>query len=252
MNMSFRVEMDRPIIRGTHYISPGGYCLSFWLNGGVRKDVEFDFTESSGNIIGGKFVDFCVSGLDTEAFPESSRLTGYLRNYSNDWIDFFIYTGERSDAEINPVKVTNIVISDGSKDYHMKDFVFVDRGEHILSDKQFNIISNIMERPLKFCASHPLISKGGDIRFYESNGKIYLCSLTGVGYCYNTRSGNVGSIRCSGGVEAAKGLIMDVVSKLIRQIPFPVKSISMPCKQFTGGYYRKSTEEEDAYDIILK
>ena len=251
--MSFRLEMDRPIIRGTHYISPGGYRLRFWFGNGNSREIEFDFENFSGNIVDGKYLDCTVSSLDTYAFEESASLLHYLKNCNYDWLEFFVYTGENDEAEINPVKAFNIVIGDGSLVFSMKDYVFVDDMKHKLSDQQFDIIMNIMERPLKFCKSNQILSKGGEIRFYEQNGKIFLCSAAGYGYYYNVSRGNAGCIRCNGSVDAAKGLMMDVVSKLTRLIPFPVKSISMPCNTvIKSGYYVESTEEQGSYDIVLE
>lgn len=252
MRMSFKIEMDRPIIKGTHYISPGGYCLRFWLGNGKCKDIDFDFMDYEGTIVDGNFLECSVEVLDTESFSESSYLVNYLKNYAHDWVEFFVYTGEHDESVINPVKVSNIVFNTGSESYKLKDYVFTDNVEIVLSDYQFNALSSIMDRPLKFCKNHPLMSKDSYIKFYERNARIYLCTASGVGYYYDTRTGVTGSIHCSGGVEAAKGVILDILQRLNRLINFPVKSISVTNGAFSHAYCSKSTEEEGTYDITLK
>lgn len=252
MRMTFKIEMDRPIIRGTHYISPGGYCLRFWMGKGKCKDIDFDFMDYTGTIVDEKYLECCVDTLDTESFVDSAHLLQFLKNRPHDWVEFFVYTGESDEAEIKPVKVTNIVIQTSNERFKLKDYVFTESEEIALPSNQFSIVSSIMERPIKFCKSNSAMAKECHFKFYERNGRIYLCSGEGVGYYYDIRTGVTGSIYCSGGVEAAKGIIMDTLNKLSRSINFSVKSISVLCENPTGCFYSKSTEEEGTYDIVLR
>lgn len=111
VGMCFDVQFDRPIIADKHYISPGGYAIK--KNG---KIINFDFTEYAGNIsTKDPTILHCeVNDLDKESFPEAEKLT--VKDFLlNPWNEFFIYTGEDEEPEINPVKIKGLtlIFSDG-------------------------------------------------------------------------------------------------------------------------------------------
>ena len=99
------IRFDRPIEKGKHYISPGGYEMVF--NG---KTIEFDFVEYYGTIDEKDPTLFHILQRypDYDAFPDINKLTkedlGLLENIK----EFFVYTGEYDDSEINPVKIEDL------------------------------------------------------------------------------------------------------------------------------------------------
>ena len=254
VSMSFRLEMDRPIIRGSHYISPGGYAIRFYGKGNTPRDVEFDFLDYEGTIINDRYLDCVVSGLDIYTFPNSKELINLLGAGKYEWTEFFVYTGEDSQPDINPVRVMNIRLYDGTREYALKDYVF----PNVMVDLtvgQFNAVMNIMNKAVRFCTCRQMLVKGGGIRFYESDGKIYLCTKIGNGYCYDVDSDRVSTTGFYGSpssMESVRKIMIDVVESLTSQIPFPVKSISIPFGQIKSGYCRQSVEEVGSYDIVLK
>lgn len=103
--MSFTLKMDRPIKREQHYISPGGYIL----NG-----KEFDFCRSQGCIDDRdkSKVHFYVDDID-ESYSEDIT----PEDVSGEFSEFFVYTGEYDEPEINAVRV------EGLKFYFGNDLV---------------------------------------------------------------------------------------------------------------------------------
>ena len=104
--MNYTLEMDRPVDFEKHYISPGGYELE--KDGRVCR---IDFCESLIN--GGK-----NNTLDIEAtdFDEEYARDNDFKNEFDDYKDifnfhyteFFIFTGEYDDEEINVSKLINL------------------------------------------------------------------------------------------------------------------------------------------------
>lgn len=251
--MSFKLEMDRPIIEGTHYISPGGYCLRFSTLNGV-KEVQFDFLNSEYSIVDERYLDYTVYGLDTGSFKDSINLVSLLRNRNYEWGEFFVYTGEYDDAEINPVRAFDIVIEKGSSSYKMKDYVFSE-AKNYFSPELFGVMKSIMVRAVKFCTSRQMLVKGGGLRFFENDGNVFLCTKMGNGYCYNPSDGSVtttGFFGSKDSLMSVKGIIEAVLNDLTEKISFSVKSIVIPYGSVKGCYYKESTSEPGSYDIIFE
>ena len=106
--MVMQVEFDRPYKNTEHYISPGGYEL----NG-----KQFDFTTTYGYVAEGNVVKMEVTDPDLDSFPDPiSKEDVTVANINGKFDEFFIYTGEYNDPEINPVCVKNLtfLFSDGA------------------------------------------------------------------------------------------------------------------------------------------
>lgn len=102
--LNFRVKFDRPITV-KHYISPGGYEIKT-ADGEIYN---FDFFSYAGMIEDkdNSILNVTVSQLDKASFPEAVNITPYImRNCI--FTDFFIYTGEDDEPEINPVKLLSM------------------------------------------------------------------------------------------------------------------------------------------------
>ena len=254
MIMTFTLVMDRPIVRGTHYISPGGYCLRFYGKDGSTKDLEFDFYHYEGNIENGNCLNCSVRGLDTSSFPESMSLISMLPSYKCTWVDFYVYTGESTEAVINPVKAINVCISDGSTQFKLPDYFFP--GAKIdLTNRQLEIILQIMNKPIRFCLCRQMLVKGGGICFYENTGSVYLCTLKGNGYCYNMLYGAMSSIGFYGSQDSmnyVKNIIIEVLENLTERFPIPIKRIFVPYGKVSSGYLTANETELGTYDIVLK
>lgn len=107
-NMLFQLKMDRKINPDIHYLSPGGYEIE---KDGVTY--KFDFCQSSGNVDSDDdtVIVFEVSDFDEEyaketnfsgEFEDPKELLGYY------FKDFFVFTGEYNDAEINVVELLDL------------------------------------------------------------------------------------------------------------------------------------------------
>ena len=94
--MSFDLIMDRDIDKDKYYISPGGYTL----NG---KD--FDFFTFEGNIDDD---DRNMLHVDVYYFDDGEFEPIVKPDISGEFQEFFVYTGEYNDPEINPVKIENL------------------------------------------------------------------------------------------------------------------------------------------------
>lgn len=108
------ILFDREIDQGKHYISPGGYEIMN-ANGDT---LQFDFEVFAGNIdpINKRILHVEQKHLDMAAFPDAKLLDQFLADFKG-FTDFFVYTGEYDESEINPVKAYNIVFEnqDGDK-----------------------------------------------------------------------------------------------------------------------------------------
>ena len=96
------IRFDREIDAEKHYIIPGGYEMTF-----AGKAVQFDFEDYSGTI---DKVDKTVlhteqENLDISAFPEAASITPEDIKNLEKINEFFVYTGEDGDPEINPVEL---------------------------------------------------------------------------------------------------------------------------------------------------
>lgn len=104
IGMKFTVIFDREVKKDFHYISP-------WQYGILCHDDEitFDFNEFIADInkIEPTKVEFEVRSLDTKSFEDASSINPTVMRNS-DWKEFYIYTGEKTDPELHPLKATNI------------------------------------------------------------------------------------------------------------------------------------------------
>lgn len=105
MEMYCILEMDRPIKDG-HYIVPGSFTFVF-----NNQCVEFDFSESSrhDDVVNQDQVSFLLKDLDITAFPKSKAMlsTDFLKSINN-IEEFFVYTGEKDELEINLNRILDI------------------------------------------------------------------------------------------------------------------------------------------------
>lgn len=102
MEMYALIKFDRPIDKDRHVISPGGYEMTF-SNG---ETVRFDFMNFEGSVThDDETVLNChMKILDIDSFPESEFLKTFTGSVTA-IKEFFVYTGELNDPEINPVKL---------------------------------------------------------------------------------------------------------------------------------------------------
>lgn len=107
--MIFIVEMDREVDHKTHYISPGGYEITIGDSDVKRK---FDFMTTYGTIMEDKkSILFELREFDYEF---SDSIDKFNLKELKDWkfTEFFIFTGEYDDPEINPVKISRLTFID--------------------------------------------------------------------------------------------------------------------------------------------
>lgn len=106
--MSFVLVMDREI--KDHYISPGGYELA---NG-----KRFDFLMSVGNVLAQDRhkIKFDVSVFDTDYAEENGVLNITEDDLKQNFTEFFVYTGEYDDPEIEVTGIEDLVFYLGSGD----------------------------------------------------------------------------------------------------------------------------------------
>ena len=109
MRMIFTAEFDRDVTNG-YYLSPGGYKVELK----DHEPMEFDFMDSIGTINkeNPRLVDFEVKNLDY-GYMMGEENVDYLRNHIRDitgFTEFFVFTGEDEDPEINFVGIKNLVI----------------------------------------------------------------------------------------------------------------------------------------------
>lgn len=104
--MHFTVIFDREVKKDSHYISPGQYGILCH-----DDEITFDFNEFIADInkIEPTKVEFEVRSLDTKNFEDASSINPTVMRNS-DWKEFYIYTGEKTDPELHPLKATDIVV----------------------------------------------------------------------------------------------------------------------------------------------
>lgn len=102
MRVYFKIKMDRSCDPNKHYISPGGYEVRL----GNGTCYQFDFNESFGGRSeeDDSILEFELRDEDIASFPNISELKEHLSEIVA-MTEFFIYTGEHNDSEINPVKL---------------------------------------------------------------------------------------------------------------------------------------------------
>ena len=106
MTMYATLQMDREIDPNRHYIGIGGF--EFLFRNGVN--IRFDFNSSIANVQRDPTViKFECDDLDCDSFPEAALLEMLLSDSEVDRIEeFYVYTGEREEPEINPEKIISL------------------------------------------------------------------------------------------------------------------------------------------------
>lgn len=100
-SMKYTLHMDRTFLPEEHYVVPGRFVLE-----ASDEEIFFDFCETSKNCDGNNVTYKHVS-LEINEFPEASKLTVEIMENCK-FKEFFIYTGDSNDAEINILKVSNL------------------------------------------------------------------------------------------------------------------------------------------------
>ena len=106
MTMYATLQMDREIDPNRHYIGIGGF--EFLFRNGVN--IRFDFNSSIANVQRDPTViKFECDDLDCDSFPEAALLGMLLSDSEVERIEeFYVYTGEREEPEINPEKIISL------------------------------------------------------------------------------------------------------------------------------------------------
>ena len=106
MTMYATLQMDREIDPNRHYIGIGGF--EFCFRNGVN--IGFDFNSSIANVQKNPTtIKFECDDLDCDSFPEAALLGMLLSDSEVDRIEeFYVYTGEREEPEINPEKILSL------------------------------------------------------------------------------------------------------------------------------------------------
>lgn len=115
--MEMHIEFDRPYNNEEHYISPGGYELN-----GKQFDffTTYGYTAEAGNI-----VEIEVEDPDLDAFPVPVTKQDVIEANKNGKFDeFFIYTGESDEPEINPVSIKQLT-------FHFSDGIALNASESL-------------------------------------------------------------------------------------------------------------------------
>ena len=116
--MYAKIKFDREIDKDKHYISLGGYEMTFVNNlGGNPTTVSFDFFSYIGNVdMNDPTILHCeMEELDSDTFPESLFIEHFLGTIS-EIKDFYVYdyTSEDDEPEINPVELLELELSNGN------------------------------------------------------------------------------------------------------------------------------------------
>ena len=106
MTMYATLQMDREIDPNRHYIGIGGF--EFCFRNGVN--IGFDFNSSIANVQKNPTtIKFECDDLDCDSFPEAALLGMLLSDSEVERIEeFYVYTGEREEPEINPEKIISL------------------------------------------------------------------------------------------------------------------------------------------------
>ena len=106
MTMYATLQMDREIDPNRHYIGIGGFefCFRNCVN------IGFDFNSSIANVQKNPTtIKFECDDLDCDSFPEAALLGMMLSDSEVKRIEeFYVYTGEREEPEINPEKILSL------------------------------------------------------------------------------------------------------------------------------------------------
>lgn len=103
------VEFDREVDPNKHYISPGGYEARF----DDGRSLCFDFEDYEAGIQkeNCKVLKWIQKNPDTSSFEEIENFTykDFAKHFES-FEEFFIYTGEAGEPEINPVKALDVTL----------------------------------------------------------------------------------------------------------------------------------------------
>lgn len=115
--MIFVLQMDREIDKDKHYVSPGGYEFK---SSKSEEPLQFDFFDYAGYIDSNDKTKilFETEVLDEQPFPGIiDKLNKSFCEDINEITEFYIYTGEDEDPELNLSKIIDIslLFTDGTK-----------------------------------------------------------------------------------------------------------------------------------------
>ena len=99
------VEFDRPIEGDKHYISLGGFEMTM-----KGKSVQFDFEEYRGSINkeNPRILETEHKNPDYSCFKDLDIITSDMLHNVEKIEEFFVYTGENDEPEINPVRIKEL------------------------------------------------------------------------------------------------------------------------------------------------
>lgn len=253
ISMRFKVKTDIPVAPGAT-IFGGGYCLRFRREDGSTTGVKFRFQNYKCTIEGGYFINCEAYGLHISGHVSSDDFLKLLQDCDAVWTYFdALHNLQEGDFGVM-LEVSNIVIFSEEKAFRLPNFVFP--GVIVeMEQNQITALTRAMGEVLGFCASHKFLYAYGKVCMYESNGKIYLCNIKGVGYCYDINSEDIvslGFIEIESSLVLVKQLVTKAVKNIAEHISIPVKSLSMPLGDITSGYFSPSEKELGSYNIVLK
>lgn len=261
VSMSFRLRFLNPIT-SVEPIFPNSFALRFTKNvGGVTKSkvIEFDFKSYSFYNMNDRAVDCYAKDLECETFP-SAALIPMLKEARNggnslEWVFADAYLGNDPETGVccELLGITDVVIEGGGDRFQLPDYHVVAAKSVALSQAQIQLINKIMWDATGFCTAHLWNEEANVVKLFESNGLVYLRTLSGDGYFFNIESGYVSAFGANvraDQVDRAREVFENVIDKL-GSIPFPVNCIEIPYSGGNVGYYVPSKRENGAYDIIL-
>jgi len=131
------IQMDRPADEEIHYITPGGYCFCF---GG--KSIEFDFSYSGWSVDENDptIIHISCDTLDTDFSPESAVLEDEHLPFPivTEIEEFFVYTGEHTDPEINAISLKEVYFAREGYTYHISQDI-IDSYNQTLQTQQLRM-----------------------------------------------------------------------------------------------------------------
>ena len=136
--MIFVLQMDREIDKDKHcIISPGGYEFK---SSKSEKSLQFDFFDYAGYIDSNDKTKilFETEVLDRQSFPGTiDKLNKSFCEDINEITEFYVYTGEDEDPELNLSKIIDIslLFTDGTK-IDIKEEVINKYNEKITKTKE--------------------------------------------------------------------------------------------------------------------
>ena len=115
--MIFVLQMDREIDKDKNYVSPGGYEFK---SSKSEEPLQFDFFDYAGYIDSNDRTKilFETELLDKQSFPGIiDKLNKSFCEDINEITDFYIYTGDDEDPELNLSKIIDVslLFTDGTK-----------------------------------------------------------------------------------------------------------------------------------------